>query len=78
MVSVLRLWSVSGQTVCACPLGCLAPGWVLIHAEVHLGKLGGFLGQFGLLPLVGRWPTGAQLNGVRVPNLRRGRLRAPC
>ena len=28
-----------------------------------------WFGQYGLLLLVGRWPSGAQLNGVRVPDL---------
>ena len=78
MVHVLRLWSVSGQTVGACPLGCVVPGWVWMRAEVHLGMLGGFLGQFGLLLLVGLRPSGARLGGVRVPGLCQGWLRAPC
>ena len=57
--------------------GCLQVGSGL-RAEVHLKMLGGFLGQFGLLLLVGPRPSGARLSGVRVPDLCRGRLRAPC
>ena len=60
---------------------CLIRRWVLVplavwfqggsglHAKVHLGMLGGFLGQFGLLLLLGPWPSGARLSGVCVPDL---------
>ena len=75
---MLRLGSVLYETIGACPLDCVAPGWVWMRAEVYLRKLGGFLGQFGLLLLVAPRPSGARLSVVRVPDLCRGRLRARC
>ena len=95
LVPVLRLWSVSDQTMGACPLwrcgsrlvwigvplstkkplGQSNPSWC---AVVHLGTLKSFLGQLGLLLLVGPFPSETWLSGVLVPDLCRGRLRAPC